>query len=189
MKKARIAAVVSATVLAAGLGAVTTAAASATAAAPGAEDHLTAVSSPLISQDAQGYEGKWAVTGSTLEESFERNGVVVSTGSTSLRTGLAVDDVTSFGYVAGFGDPATGTNYAQLSGQAGTGVSAVRVISASGVTTGADLADGVWGTVWLAGDSADEYGPAMIEYDTAKGTTTVSTDDVDVIAAEQLASQ
>ena len=185
MKDIRTAAVVSAVTLAAGLAAVTTAAASPSA----VEEPLAPVSSPLVSQDAAGYEGRWAVEGGSLVESFEKDGTVISTGSTSLHDGLPADGVVSFGFVAGFGDPVTGVDYAQLSGQAGTDVTAVRVVSASGVETTADLADGVWGAVWLAGDDADEYGAATIEVDTAAGTTTVSTDTVDVIAADQRAAE
>lgn len=185
MKNVRTAAIVSTVALAAGLAAVTTAAASPSA----VEDPLAPVSSPLLTQDAAGYQGTWAVEGGALVESFEKDGTVLSTGSTSLLEGLAADSVASFGYVAGFGDPLTGVDYAQLSGQAGTDVTSVRVVSASGVETTADLADGVWGAVWLAGDDADEYGAATIEFDTAAGTTTVSTDEVDVIAADQRAAE
>ncbi|OUE09870.1 hypothetical protein CMsap09_13060 [Clavibacter michiganensis] len=127
--------------------------------------------------------------GGALEESFEKDGVMISTGSTGLRAGLAADSVISFGYVAGFGDLLSGEDYAQLSGQAGADVTAVRVISASGVVTEADLADGVWGAVWLAWGADDEYGTATLEFDTAAGTTTVTTDAVDVIAAEQRAAE
>lgn len=185
MKNIRTAAAVSAFALAAGLATVTTAAASPSA----VEDQLAPVSSPVVSQDAAGYRGAWAVEGGSLVESFEKDGTVISTGSTSLLDGLAADSVASFGYVAGFGDPVAGVAYAQLSGQAGADVTAVRIVSASGVDTTADLADGVWGAVWLAGDDADEYGAATIEFDTAAGTTTVSTDEVDVIAADQRAAE
>jgi len=181
----RTATIGSALALAAGLAPVS--AATAFFAAPTADDQLAPISSPLITQDAAGYQGKWIIVGGTLEESFEKDGVVISTGSTSLRTGLASDSIASFGYVAGFGDPVSGESYAQLSGQAGTDVTAVRVISASGVETEANLAAGVWGAVWLAGDNADEYGTATLEFDTPAGTTSVSTDAVDVIAADQRA--
>jgi hypothetical protein len=147
------------------------------------------VDAPLVSQQAAGYEGKWSIVGGSLQESFEKDGVVISTGTTSLQDGLAADEVVSFGYVAGFGDPETGKNYAQLSGQTGSDVIAVRVISGSGETTAANLANGIWGAVWVAGDSADEYGAATIEFDTAEGTMTTSTDSVDVIAAEQRAAE
>jgi hypothetical protein len=169
--------------LAAGLVPMTSAAASTVG------DQLTTVDPPLITQDAAGYQGTWTIEGGTLEESFEKDGLIISTGSSSLRTGLAADGIVSFGYVAGFGDPDSGEEYAQLSGQAGADVTAVRVISASGVETEADLADGIWGAVWLAGDDADEYGAATLEFDTAAGTTTASTDDVDVIAADQRAAE
>lgn len=192
MKRTRIIVATSALLVASGLAAVTTAAAAPSAvpssSAVSVEDQLTAVATPLLSQQADGYQGKWAVQGGTLEESFEKDGVVVSTGTASLRDGLAADEVVSFGYVAGFGDPDTGEQHAQLSGQAGTDVTAVRVVSASGTTTPATLVDGIWAAVWTAGDSADEYGAATLQVDTAAGTTTVSTDDVDVIAAEQRAA-
>lgn len=184
MKKIRTAAALSVLTLAAGVATMTTA-----AAAPDAAEQPVPVAAPLVSQQAAGYEGRWAVEGGSLRESFTKDGVVVSTGTTALRDGLAADDVVSFGYVAGFGDPTTGEEYAQLSGQAGGDVTAVRVVSASGVTTTADLADGVWGAVWVAGDDADEHGAATIEVDTAAGTTTVSTDAVDVIAADQRAAE
>jgi type II secretory pathway pseudopilin PulG len=170
MNTTRTAVAVSALLVATGLAAVTTAAAAPSAPSPvsssstaSAEDQLTAVATPLLSQQADGYQGKWAIEGDTLEESFEQDGVVVSTGTTSLRDGLAADEVVSFGYVAGFGDPDTGAQHAQLSGQAGA-------------------------DVWTAGDSADEYGPAVLQVDTPSGTATVSTDEVDVIAAEQRAA-
>jgi hypothetical protein len=195
MNTTRTAVAVSALLVATGLAAVTTAAAAPSAPSPvsssstaSAEDQLTAVATPLLSQQADGYQGKWAIEGDTLEESFEQDGVVVSTGTTSLRDGLAADEVVSFGYVAGFGDPDTGAQHAQLSGQAGADVTAVRVVSASGVTTSATLVDGIWGAVWTAGESADDYGPATLQVDTPAGTTTVSTDQVDVIAAEQRAA-
>ncbi|GAB2983380.1 hypothetical protein [Frigoribacterium salinisoli] len=184
MTKIRTAAALSALTVAAGVVTMTTAGAS----APTAEEQLRPVAAPLVSQEAAGYEGRWGVVGGSLQESFEKDGVVVSTGSTSLRTGLADDEVVSFGYVAGFGDPVTGEDHAQLSGQAGSDVTSVRVVSASGVTTTADLAEGVWGAVWVAGDDPDEHGAATIEFDTAAGTTTVSTDSVDVIAADQRAA-
>jgi hypothetical protein len=192
MNKPRTVVAVSALLVATGLAAVTTAAAAPSAVSSGstasAEDQLTAVATPLLSQQADGYQGKWAIEGDTLEESFEQDGVVVSAGTTSLRDGLAADEVVSFGYVAGFGDPDTGAQHAQLSGQAGADVTAVRIVSASGVTTPATLADGIWGAVWTADGSADEYGPATLQVDTPAGTTTVSTDQVDVIAAEQRAA-
>jgi hypothetical protein len=192
MNKTRTVVAVSALLAATGLAAVTTAAAApstvSSSSTASAEDQLTAVATPLLSQQAHGYQGKWAVEGGTLEESFDQDGVVVSTGTTSLRDGLAADEVVSFGYVAGFGDPDTGAQHAQLSGQAGADVTAVRIVSASGVTTPATLVDGIWGAVWTAGDSADEYGPATLEVDTPAGTTTVSTEEVDVIAAEQRAA-
>jgi hypothetical protein len=192
MNKPRTAVAVSALLVATGLAVVTTAAAAPSAVSSGsiapAEDQVTAVATPLLSQQADGYQGKWAIEGDTLEESFEQDGVVVSTGTTSLRNGLAADEVVSFGYVAGFGDPDTGAQHAQLSGQAGADVTAVRVVSASGVTTSATLVDGIWGAVWTAGESADEYGPAVLQVDTPAGTATVSTDEVDVIAAEQRAA-
>jgi hypothetical protein len=144
-------------------------------------DQLTAVSSPTVSAQTGEYIGKWALAGGSLEESFEEGGVVVSTGRASLRGGIAADSVSSFGYVGGY------NQYAQLSGQAGDAVTSVRVVSASGVVTTADLADGIWGAVWLAGADPDEYGEATIEFDTADGTKTASTDDVDVIAADQRA--
>jgi hypothetical protein len=111
--------------LAAGLVPMTSAAASTVG------DQLTTVDPPLITQDAAGYQGTWTIEGGTLEESFEKDGLIISTGSSSLRTGLAADGIVSFGYVAGFGDPDSGEEYAQLSGQAGADVTAVRVISAS----------------------------------------------------------
>jgi hypothetical protein len=198
MNTTRTIVTVSALLVATGVAAVTTAAAAPSAVSSSstasAEDQLTAVATPLLSQQADGYQGKWAIEGDTLEESFEQDGVVVSTGTTSLRNGLAADEVVSFGYVAGFGDPDTGAQHAQhaqhaqLSGQAGADVTAVRVVSASGVTTSATLVDGIWGAVWTAGDSADEYGPAVLQVDTPAGTATVSTDQVDVIAAEQRAA-
>jgi hypothetical protein len=185
VKNIRAAAVISAFTLATGLATVTTA-----AALPAAVDAtLAPISAPLVSQDAAGYQGKWAIEGATVVESFEKDGIVISAGSTSLREGLTANSIVSFGFVGGFGDPTTGENYAQLSGQAGAGVTAVRIISASGVETAADLVDGVWGAVWVAGDHADEYGAATIEFDTAEGTTTVSTDAVDVIAADQRAAE
>ncbi|KPG82378.1 hypothetical protein [Frigoribacterium sp. RIT-PI-h] len=192
MNKPRTAVAVSALLVATGLAAVTTAAAAPSTVSSGstasAEDQLTAVATPLLSQQADGYQGKWAIEGDTLEESFEQDGVVVSTGTTSLRNGLAADEVVSFGYVAGFGDPDTGAQHAQLSGQAGADVTAVRIVSASGITTPATLANGIWGAVWTADDSTDEYGPATLQVDTPAGTTTVPTDQVDVIAAEQRAA-
>jgi hypothetical protein len=198
MNTTRTAVAVSALLVATGLAAVTTAAAAPSApsavsssSTASAEDQLTAVATPLLSQQAHGYQGKWAVEGGTLEESFDQDGVVVSTGTTSLRDGLAADEVVSFGYVAGFGDPDTGAQHAQhaqLSGQAGADVTAVRVVSASGVTTSATLVDGIWGAVWTAGDSADEYGPAVLQVDTVAVPAGVSTDEVDVIAAEQRAA-
>jgi hypothetical protein len=183
VKNIRTAVYGSALALAAGLAPMTSAAASTI------DDQPTAVDAPLITQDAAGYQGTWTIQGGALEESFQKDGVIISTGSTSLRAGLAADGIVSFGYVAGFGDRDSGEDYAQLSGQAGADITAVRVISASGVTTEADLADGVWGAVWLAGDDADEYGAATLEIDTPTGTTTVSTDAVDVIAADQRAAE
>jgi len=192
MNRTRSIVTVSALLVATGLAAVTTAAAapSAVPSNPTArvENQLTPVITPLLSQQAGGYQGKWAVEGGTLKESFEKDGVVVSIGTTSLRDGLAADEVVSFGYVAGFGDPNTDEQHAQLSGQAGADVTAVRVVSATGTTTPATLIDGIWAAVWTAGGSSDEYGPATLQVDTAAGTTTVSTDQVDVIAAEQRAT-
>jgi hypothetical protein len=159
------------------------------AAAATGDEQLATVDSPLITQDAAGYQGRWTIEGGAVKESFQRDGVIISTGSSSLRSGLAADSIVSFGYVAGFGDLDSGEDYAQLSGQAGTDVTAVRVVSASGVETEADLADGIWGAVWLAGDDAEEYGAATLEFDTAVGTTTVSTDVVDVIASDQRAAE
>lgn len=185
MKKIHAAAGLSALALATGLVATTTAAASAAT----VDERPSSVTAPLVSQHAAGYQGTWTVAGGALEESFEKEGIIISTGSTSLREGLASDQVISFGYVAGFGDPVTGEDYSQLSGQAGSDVTAVRVISASGITTPAGLVDGVWGAVWVSGDSADEHGAATIEFDTAIGTTTVSADSVDVIAADQRATE
>jgi hypothetical protein len=185
MNTTRATVTLAALALAAGLVATTTAAASAVT----ADEQLDPVASPLVSQEASGYRGEWAVSGGSVQEAFEKDGIVISTGSTGLRSGLAADRVLSFGYVAGFGDPVSGTDYSQLSGQAGEDVTAVRVVSASGVTTTADLADGVWGAVWVSGDHADEHGAATIEYDTPTGTTTVSTDAVDVIAADQRAAE
>lgn len=156
---------------------------------PSAPAQLATPSAPLLSQEAQGYRGAWTITGGSLQESFTQGGVEVSTGTTSLREGLAPDQVISFGYVAGFGDPVTGESYAQLSSQAGPDVTAVRVISASGITAEASLADGVWGAVWVAGDHAEEYGNARIEIDTPTGTTATTTNDVDVIAADQRADE
>lgn len=188
MKTLSLIAAASVVALATGVAAVTTAAASPTASGTPVEDRLAPVAAPVISQDADGYLGTWAVEGGSLVESYEKDGTVVSTGSSGLRGDLGADDVVSFGYVAGFGDPATGVAYAQLSGQAGPEVTGVRVVSASGVETEAALADGVWGAVWVAGDDADEYGAATIEVDTAAGTRTVSTDEVDVVAADQRAA-
>jgi hypothetical protein len=192
MNRTRSIVTVSALLVATGFAAVTTAAAAPSAvpssSTASAEDQLTAVATPLLSQQADGYQGKWAIEGGTLKESFEKDGAVVSTGTTSLQAGLAADEVMSFGYVAGFGDPGTGEQHAQLSGQAGTDITAIRVVSASGVTTSATLVDGIWVAVWTAGGSADEYGPATLQVDTAAGTTTVSTDEVDAIAAEQRAA-
>ncbi|WP_159620710.1 hypothetical protein, partial [Arthrobacter zhaoguopingii] len=167
-----------------GIGVGVTVTTTAASSVPGA-DVQAAVISPLVSQSVANYEGKWAVQGGTLVESFQENGEVVSTGSTSLRTGLPADQIISFGYVAGFGSAATGQNYAQLSGQAGEDVTAVRVISASGTVTETTLADGIWGAVWLAGSNPGEYSAATLEFDTPAGTRTVSTIDVDVIAADQ----
>jgi len=146
---------------------------------------LAAIDAPLLSQQVGEYEGSWQIADGVLREAFVEDGVVVSTGTTSLRPGLAADEVLSFGFVAGYGDPVTGNDYAQLSGQAGAGVTAVRVVSASGVVTSASLVDGIWGAVWRAGDDAAEYGSAVLEFDTAAGTGTVSTDDVDAIATAQ----
>ncbi|NII52131.1 hypothetical protein [Frigoribacterium endophyticum] len=188
MNRTRIIVAASALLVASGVAAVTTAAAAPSSPATSVEDRLTAVATPLLSQQADGYQGKWAVQGDILAESFEKDGVVVSTGTTSLRDGLGTDEVVSFGYVAGFGDPDTGAQHAQLSGQAGRDVTAVRVVSASGTTTPATLVDGIWAAVWTAGYSSDEYGPATLEVDTAAGTTTVATDEVDVVAAEQQAA-
>ncbi len=176
----------SAAVIGIGVGVIaTTAAATSVPDLDVVTDVQTTVASPLVSQSVGAYEGKWAVQGGTLVESFQENGQVVSTGSTSLRTGVPADQIISFGYVAGFGSAATGQNYAQLSGQAGVEVTAVRVISASGTVTEAKLADGIWGAVWLAGSNPGEYGAATLEFDTPKGTRSVSTTDVDVIAADQ----
>lgn len=183
MNTPRIVTALSSLALAAGLVVMTTAATDAPSDAP--IEHLAPMNAPLLVQDAGGYQGKWKIDGDTLEESFELDGTTISNGTSSLRSGLPADDVLSFGYVAGFADAETGEKYAQLSGQAGSNVIAVRVISASGVSTDAQLSDGVWGAVWLAGDDADEYGAAQIEVSTSTGTTTVSTDTVDVIAADQ----
>ncbi|SDO49628.1 hypothetical protein SAMN04487848_1169 [Microbacterium sp. ru370.1] len=184
MNTRRIIAAMSALTLATGLAVVTTAA----SAAPSAEPTLPAMDAPLLSQSAGPYTGKWKVAGGSLEESFELDGATIANGTTALRGDLAADQVVSFGYVAGFGDPATGAEYAQLSGQAGSDITGVSVVSASGVRTAASLVDGVWGAVWPAGDSTDEFGAARIEVSTPAGTTTVSTDDVDVIAADQRAA-
>lgn len=184
MKTRRIIAAMSALTLATGLALVTTAA----SAAPSAEPTLPAMEAPLLSQSAGPYTGKWKVAGGSLEESFELDGATIANGTTALRGDLAADQVVSFGYVAGFADAATGAEYAQLSGQAGSDVTGVNVVSASGVRTAASLVDGVWGAVWPAGDSTDEFGAARIEVSTPAGTTTVSTDDVDVIAADQRAA-
>lgn len=183
MNTRRIVTAFSALTLAAGLAVMTTAAAAAPSAA--ATDELPTMDAALITQDAGAYQGNWKINGNTFEESFELHGTTVSNGSTSLRADVPADDVISFGFVAGFADEATGTKYAQLSGQAGSDVTSVRIVSASGVTTEARLADGVWGAVWLAGDNADEYSSAQIQVTTSTGTETVSTDEVDVIAAEQ----
>ncbi|WP_108249420.1 hypothetical protein [Planctomonas deserti] len=148
-------------------------------------DQPAAVDAPLLTQKVGDYEGSWQIADGVLQESFVEDGVVVSTGTTTLQPELAADQILSFGFVAGYGNAATGDDYAQLSGQAGTGVTAVRVVSASGVVTSASLVDGVWGAVWRAGADADEYGAAELQFDTAAGTVTVSTDDVDVIAAAQ----
>lgn len=133
MNTTRATVTVSALALAAGLVATTTAAASAAT----VDEQLDPVANPLVSQEASGYRGEWAVSGSSVQEAFEQDGVV----------------------------------------------------SAAGVTTTADLADGVWGAVWVSGGHADEYGAATIEYDTSTGTRTVSTDAVDVIAADQRAAE
>jgi len=160
-----------------------------TAAAPVPEiEVVPAVASPLLSQAVAGYEGKWAIEGGSVIQSFEEHGVLVSTGGTPLNGEPAPEEVVSFGFVGGFENLETGAAYAQLSGQAGAGVTAVRVVSASGTVTSAALVDGIWGAVWLAGDDENEYGAATIEFDTAAGTRTVSTTDVDVIAAEQRAA-
>jgi hypothetical protein len=144
-------------------------------------------SSPLLSQRVGGYEGQWTMHGDAVKESFREDGVEISNGSYGMRSGLGEDDVISFGYVGGYGNPVTGVNYAQLTGQAGPGVTEVRVRSTSGALIRADLADGVWAVVWEAVDDASEYGSATLEFDTPQGTRTVSTDDVDVIAAAQRA--
>ncbi|PZE61845.1 hypothetical protein [Curtobacterium sp. MCBD17_021] len=185
MNTTRATVTLSALALAAGLLATTTAGASAAT----ADEQLNPAQDPLVSQEASGYRGTWAVSGGSLQEAFEQDGVVISTGTTGLRSGLDAEQVVSFGYVAGFGDPVSGVDHSQLSGQAGADVTAVRVVSASGVTTTADLADGVWGAVWVSGSDADEHGRATIEYDTPTGTRTVSTDAVDVIAADQRAAE
>lgn len=187
MKTRRIIAAMSALSLAAGLATVTVVTTAASA-APSAEPTLPAMEAPLLSQSAGPYTGKWKVAGGSLEESFELDGATIANGTTALRGDVAADQVVSFGYVAGFADAATGAAYAQLSGQAGSDVTGVSVVSASGVRTAATLVDGVWGAVWPAGDSTDEFGAARIEVSTPAGTTTVSTDDVDVIAADQRAA-
>ncbi|KEP76312.1 hypothetical protein HR12_19780 [Microbacterium sp. SUBG005] len=187
MKTRRIIAAMSALSLAAGLATVTVVTTAASA-APSAEPTLPAMEAPLLSQSAGPYTGKWKVAGGSLEESFELNGTTIANGTTALRGDLAADQVVSFGYVAGFADAATGAAYAQLSGQAGSDVTGVSVVSASGVRTAATLVDGVWGAVWPAGDSTDEFGAARIEVSTPAGTKTVSADDIDVIAADQRAA-
>jgi len=142
-------------------------------------DHTNGVSQ---SQSVGAYEAKWAVENGQVIQSFAEDGILVSTGTGALEENVTADGVISFGFVAGFESAATGENYAQLSGQAGTNVTGVRVTSASGVVTAAALVDGIWGAVWDAGDEALEYGAATIEFDTVDGTHRVSTDDVDVIA-------
>lgn len=181
--KKTIRTIAAAAALAVGTGIVMTT----TAAAPIPEIAPVTIAAPLFAQSvgSHDYTGTWGIEGSTLLQSFVEAGVQVSTGSTSLENDVAANAVVSHGYVGGFESLATGEQYAQLSGQAGADVTAVRVVSASGIVTAAALADGVWGAVWLAGDNAEEWGAATIEFDTPAGTSSVSTNEVDVIAASQ----
>lgn len=155
-----------------------------TMADPAAPDHVS-IASPLLTQSVGEYEARWAVEDGRVSQSFEEAGTLVSTGSSAFQEDVAADSVISFGYVAGFDSDATGESYAQLSGQAGPDVTGVRVENGSGVVTTAALVDGIWGAVWLAGDGDSDHGAATIEFDTAAGTHSVSTDDVDVIAANR----
>jgi len=142
------------------------------------------VASALFTQTVGDYEGRWAVEDGWVIQSFEEGDTLVSTGSSPLEE-VAADSVISFGFVGGFESEATGKVYAQLTGQAGPDVTAMRVESASGVVTDAALVDGIWGAVWAAGDESVEYGAATIEFDTVGGTQQVSTDDVDAIASRE----
>ncbi|QHC71479.1 hypothetical protein [Rathayibacter sp. VKM Ac-2801] len=158
------------------------------AAAVGSSEPAGTAQGTLLAQRADRYEGRWDLDGDALTEAFLEDGQLLSTGRETLRHGLGAADVLSFGTVGGYGDPETGEDYAQLVGQAGPEVTEVLVHSTTGITTRAELVDGVWAAVWRTVDEDQDYGAAVLTVRTARGTTRVSTDDVDVVAADQRAA-
>lgn len=127
-------------------------------------------------------------TATTLHD-VERFGGVRDGRGTSGRPGVRPDEIRSMGSVAGGTSSENGVSGAHLSGVAGADVTAVTVLPATRRPVPATLSHGLWAAAWQGDPGADD-GRAAVRFTTADGRTrTVSTDDIDWIAAAQRADR
>lgn len=104
---------------------------------------------------------------------------------TSGRPAVGPDEIASMGFVAGGTSSDSGVSGAHLSGVAGDDVTAVTVVPAGAAPVRASLDHGLWAAAWQ-GDPDADGGRATVRFTTADGRhRTVTTDDIDWIAASQ----
>jgi hypothetical protein len=170
---------------------VTGSAAAANAAAASPSPRLEAATTrPAQTAHVRAVSGAFSyemtATASTIHD-VELFGDIRDGRGTGGRPAVRPDEIKSMGFVAGGTSFDNGVSGAHLSGVAGSDVTAVTVVPPTGGPVPATLDHGLWAAAWQ-GDPDADGGRAEVEFTTSSGQhRTVSTDDIDWIAAEQRA--